>query len=79
MTQRGAGYVKAIEDYVRNAPASQQNALTRALLGNASPRSAIKAKCLTCCNFDRSEIENCTVRLCPLWSYRPFQNSEAGR
>lgn len=66
-----------VEEYVQKAPVTQQGTLRRALLGNVSPRMAIKAKCLVCCNFERAEVENCTVWRCPIWSFRPYQNEGA--
>lgn len=56
-------------------PASARRLITRAFNGCASPRQAIKAKCLDCCCYDRSEVADCRVVLCPLWRYRPFQES----
>jgi hypothetical protein len=53
-------------------PVSARTQLAKALEGKASPRAAIKAMCLTCCNFDRDEIIACTTTLCPLHAYRPF-------
>jgi hypothetical protein len=47
----------------------------RAFAGKASPRQAIKAKCLECSGFDRAEVAACSVVLCPLHPYRPFQNA----
>ena len=34
----------------------------------------IKAKCLTCCCFERDEVRNCKVQICPLWNLRPYQD-----
>ena len=34
----------------------------------------IKAKCLTCCCFEREEVRHCTVQICPLWNLRPYQD-----
>ena len=39
----------------------------------ASPRQAIKAKCLECCWMDVAGIRECTGTACPLWSMRPYQ------
>lgn len=58
------------------APVSAKMILERAFSGSASPRAAIKAKCLDCLNFDRKAIRACTGYSCPLWAYRPFQDSE---
>ncbi len=59
-------------EYLAAAPVSVQGIVQRAFEGSASPRQAIKAKCLTCCNYDRNEVEHCTVVRCPLWAYRPY-------
>lgn len=50
--------------------------LARALSGSASPRGAIKAFCLQCVGFSRSDIKNCTARACALHKYRPYQEEE---
>lgn len=39
----------------------------------ASPRQAIKAKCLECCWMDVAGIRECTGTACPLWGFRPYQ------
>ena len=63
-----------VRQYVLSAPLSIQNTLTRAFSDpKCSPRAAIKAKCLSCCNFDRAEVAGCTVVICPLHRFRPFQ------
>ena len=49
-------------------------ALAQAFSGSASPRAAIKAMCLTCTDYDRASIKECTGFSCPLWAYRPFQD-----
>ena len=67
----------AIQRAVETAPDSAQGALSRAFSGDASPRAAIKAMCLSCLGYDRAAITNCTGFSCPLWMYRPFQKPEA--
>lgn len=47
--------------------------MEKAYSGDASPRNAIKAKCLECTGFDREVIRSCTGYSCPLWAYRPYQ------
>lgn len=66
-----------IEITLRNAPTSAKMSLGRAFDGVASPRQAIKAKCLECCGFDRKTVAGCTGYSCPLWAYRPFQDRTA--
>ena len=61
--------------YLSEAPASQKSILSKALAGSSSPRSAIKARCLQCCNYDRSEVRHCQSITCALHRYRPFQES----
>jgi hypothetical protein len=52
--------------------------LTRVYSNQVPSRAqAIKAKCLTCVNFEdyRGRIGGCTVYDCPLWHLRPYQKS----
>lgn len=44
--------------------------------GTASPRQAIKAKCLSCVCYEDSStrIRDRSSYLCPLWAFRPFQD-----
>ena len=62
-----------IEKSLKDAPVSGKLILQRALEGLASPRQAIKAKCLECTGFERKSISNCLSLSCPLWLYRPYQ------
>ena len=62
-------------DYLASAPTSARGIVARAFARTASPRMAIKAKCLDCCAWNRDEVVNCTVVLCPLHRYRPFQET----
>ena len=62
--------------YVDKAPESVKGILERAFLGK-SKATAIKAKCLSCCNWQRSEITACAVFICPLHPFRPFQSKDA--
>ena len=61
------------QHYLSTLPASVQRTLSRALEGSTSPRQAIKAMCLVCSNFQRSEITLCAMSRCPLHVYRPYQ------
>lgn len=38
----------------------------------ATPRMAIKAKCLECCWLDERAIRECSASECPCWSFRPY-------
>jgi len=61
--------------HLESAPKLYRSGLARAFAGKSSPRAAIKAKCLDCCHWDRAEVVACTVVLCPLHAYRPYQTS----
>lgn len=61
--------------YLNQAPETQRLTLSKALSGSASPRGAIRAKCLDCCAFDRAEVRNCPAVMCALHRYRPFQEA----
>ena len=56
----------------KDAP-SKAPLLSRVFAGMASPREAIKAKCLECVCFCEVEVRKCTSPGCPLWEYRPYQ------
>jgi hypothetical protein len=58
-----------------NIPKSYQNLFKRAASGK-SKSAALKAKCLECCGMQRVEVENCSVLLCPLRPYRPYQDAK---
>lgn len=38
-----------------------------------SLKSILKAKCLECANYNKSEIKNCSVISCPIWGKRPYK------
>jgi hypothetical protein len=61
------------EKYLVTVPSLSHGVLQKAYRKTASPRQAIKAKCLECTNFDRDSVTHCPVETCPLWSYRAFQ------
>ena len=39
-----------------------------------SRKAAVKALCLECTGWQRTEITKCTAPACPLHPYRPFKN-----
>ena len=43
------------------------------ILAHLKAGRCIDPLCLDCCHWDREEIKHCTVILCPLHSFRPFQ------
>jgi hypothetical protein len=68
-----------ITAHIEAAPESTRGILQRAYAGQASPRQAIKAHCLNCASFDRAEVKDCLVILCPLHKYRPYQPRPVAR
>jgi hypothetical protein len=67
------GYDASREGELARTPVSARGIVARAFAGEASPRQAIKARCLQCSNYQRDEIRYCTVYGCALWIYRPYQ------
>ncbi|MCB1865148.1 MAG: hypothetical protein KDG50_06930 [Chromatiales bacterium] len=66
-------------EYLNTVPPSAKGILERAFAKSSSRTNALKGKCLQCTNYDRQEVRDCTVELCPLHAYRPFQpKSPAG-
>lgn len=61
-----------VEKRAKETPKSARLGYLRAATGESSPRQAIKAFCLECVYWIRSEVSMCTARGCPLYEYRPF-------
>lgn len=60
--------------YVASAvPEKHKIATQRALLGQVARSTAIRIKCLQCCNYEREEVRGCTVTTCALHPVRPYQ------
>lgn len=68
-----SGFGKKMIKYMDGVPASYKRSLLEAYTGKKKKANAIKAKCLDCSCFQRSEIENCETLTCPLWHYRPYK------
>lgn len=68
-------YDTSREGELARTPISAKGIIGRAFAKTASPRQAIKARCLQCSNYQRDEIANCTVLGCAFWQYRPFQDN----
>ena len=62
----------SLRDIAEFAP-SKLSLFRRVYSLRASPRQAIKAKCLECVGMDSAAITSCTASSCPLWALRPFQ------
>lgn len=52
----------------------QQNYETA--ISGKSRAAAVKAKCLDCCCWQRTEISDCPVDTCALYPYRPYRSLE---
>ena len=65
-----AKMIKAVSE---DAP-SKIGLFRRVYSPKATPRLAIKTKCLECCWMDMATIRECTATECPLWSLRPYQS-----
>ena len=65
-----------ILDRLSQMPESCRNSYLRVMGGKAPHRVAIKAFCLECVGWLRREVTLCTAPACPLYPYRPFQESE---
>jgi hypothetical protein len=47
----------------------------RKAMDTKSLRAAVNAKCQDCMNWQRVEIRDCLVVICPLWPHRPYQKA----
>ena len=54
-------------------PMASQKTYTLAVLGQASPRTAIKAMCQQCMGYERASVAACESTACPLHPYRPYR------
>lgn len=61
-----------VQQYIAAAPVSVRGILERAFSGD-SRAAAVKAKCLSCSNYERAEAAGCRVLTCPLHPYRPYR------
>lgn len=66
---------EAREKWCEHIPAIYQRVYRKAVKGK-SLRAAVNAKCQDCVNWQRKEIENCTIVTCPLWSVRPYSKAK---
>ena len=75
MTNRDPSVLRV--EHLSRVPESAKGIVCRAFDGAASPRQAIKAKCLECCCYQREHITHCRAVTCPLHAYRPYQMKHA--
>jgi hypothetical protein len=58
---------------LQTVPIKYAQIVQRAYEAKSSPRGAIKAFCLYCTGYIRTEVANCTSLACPLHPFRPYQ------
>ena len=58
--------------YAKSLPPTMQATYLRAMSGKSRP-AGVKAHCLMCVAWVRSEVRDCSSKICPLLPYRPFQ------
>ena len=59
----------------KDMPGIYKKSYLAAVSGKASPRNAIKAFCIECRGYKRSEVTNCDSIECPLNLYRPYRKA----
>ena len=62
----------SITDKADKMPGIYKTGYLAAVSGKASPRNAIKAFCIECMGYIRSEVTKCETIDCPLNLYRPY-------
>ena len=74
LSEMDAKIASKINQYLESVPTSYKGMVERALTNSGGRANAVRVKCLSCCNYQRVEVENCTVILCPLHGIRPYQD-----
>lgn len=68
----------ALQDLKSEIGSSKESSLYLPLVDKicgGSMKAAVKLMCLTCSNFQRNEVKECGATNCPLYAFRPFQNT----
>ena len=66
---------QAIQKCQQSIPEVYRSNYKKAMSGN-SRAAAVKAKCLDCTCWNRTEVAHCSVETCPLWPYRPYRKAD---
>ena len=76
-SQQATARLLAIARHSESVPSTKRAGFEMAASGQGSPRSAIKAKCNSCVGYEdsTSRIRDCSCHGCPLWAFRPYQES----
>ena len=64
--------------FIEQVPQSARRIVERSFNSVGGRANAIQAMCLCCTSFNRDEVRNCPVILCPLNPWRPFQRNTLG-
>lgn len=63
----------ALVDLKEKTPESYVSLVEKIAAG--SMRAAVRLNCLQCSNYQRIEIKECNCTGCPMFAFRPYQNS----
>jgi hypothetical protein len=61
-----------IQKRLDDIPCLYKNNYIKAMTGKSRP-AAVKAFCLECMGWQRTEVHRCNSVACPLYLYRPYQ------
>ena len=61
-----------IQKRLNDIPIMYKNHYRKAMTGRCRT-AAVKAFCLECMGWQRTEVRNCTSVACPLYLYRPYK------
>ena len=61
-----------IKNRLKDMPMSCRNNYKMAISGR-SRKAAVKAFCLECMGWERTEVHNCNTITCPLHPYKPYK------
>lgn len=65
------------DDYIKHCKERFRDAYRRMFLSGGTPKNAIKLKCIDCVGQEdiSARVKHCEIRICPLWRFRPYQDS----
>lgn len=63
-------------NYIKLIPRLYQHLMYNVFSSKKGYAKAVKAKCLDCSCFQKNEIKDCSVEICPLWNVRPYQSEK---
>ena len=63
-----------IAKYKQNIP-EIYHAIYEKAVGGKSNAAIVKARCLDCCAWQRTEVSLCPAVECPAWAKRPYQKA----